>query len=189
MHSVPSPWQPAALTCCASFRAAAAGINANGERSASAESTDIIVGGPEAVAASLTANPGTLSITWTAPDSNVELGAEYGIDVIDTTPGRPATPALEFTGALTTSPSLFGHAGGGGLLAGPKRVVITSNNLETSKHGGAATYTADVVVPFSAAPTITGLVADASAVHITAALASDQRSTENVSKFQFQVSC
>lgn len=108
----------------------AAAINANGDASNPADSAAIVVGAPLAVTIdSLQASPGALTVTWSAPAINAELGASYFVVV-----ARPGQEQPEWAGPLLTSPQQIGAAGtqpGALLTGGTKNVTITAFNNET----------------------------------------------------------
>ncbi|PRW20837.1 Ig-like domain repeat [Chlorella sorokiniana] len=165
-------------------------INANRDSSSSAaiSSSDAVVGAPlPATIEAVQTGVGQLTVQWSAPSINADLGTTYTLTIRDVTAGRsPATEPLEGIAMSSTTHSVTS------LVAGTKRVQITATNVNS----GSGKYASAVLsalsdeydVALSLAPAIAstnGVVGSAAGAAISVT-APGQMSTTALNKFLIQ---
>ncbi len=187
VRCIPSLWQVSHPVPHRPPLPAAINVNGDGSATAAASSSDVVVGAPLPPSISVvTGGVGQLTVTWSAPDINADLGVTYTLNVEDVTAGRtPATPLV--TQALTAgAPSQTVS----GLAAGTKRVWITATNANAGdgKTAGAVqtAWAGAVVVQLSTQPSISQTTGSESGATITVAAPSASSATA-INKFLIQV--
>lgn len=180
---------PSRCPPCAAPPTLPAAINVNGDGSASAATSgsDVVVGAPLPPSISaVSGGVGQLTVTWSAPAINADLGVTYALNIEDVTAGRtPATPLV--TESLTAgAPSQTIS----GLAAGTKRVWITATNANAGDGKTAAAVQAawagTVAVQLSTQPGISQTVGSATGAAITVTAPSASSATA-INKFLIQV--
>ena len=130
-----------------------AAVNANGDDSATAASStsDVVVGAPlSPTITAVTGSVGQLTVQWSAPAINADLGVTYKLNIQDVTTGRePADETLVTLAAGAGSQTISG------LPAGTKRVWITATNANAGDGSAVvAAWAGAVQVGLSTAPGI-----------------------------------
>lgn len=147
----------------------------------------MVVGAPLApTITDVTGGVGDLTVYWSAPAINADLGATYTMSIEDVTAGR-SPAAATVTRALTTPTSQTFT----GLVAGTKRVRVVASNANTGQTATAVVvaWAGAVQVELSTAPIVAspnGAVGTAQGATITVTKPVTM-STASLAKFLIQV--